>query len=128
MTFVPVLIVVLVVAMSMAVAKAHGALTMVHAENNGMIKWMSKRLLDKGLTAPRYHAVSHPALAEEEAIHRAISLAKLADAALMIVRIVPSAIRRQTGIEPGFLSRVLHGAPLTSRICNCVVRNAITLR
>lgn len=71
----------------LTVAKAHGALTMVHAENNGMIKWMSKRLLDKGLTAPRYHAVSHPALAEEEAIHRAISLAKLADAALMIVHV-----------------------------------------
>ncbi len=71
----------------LTMAKRHGALTMVHAENNAMINWLSKRLLDEGHTAPRYHAVSHPALAEEEAIHRAISLAKLADAPLLIVHV-----------------------------------------
>lgn len=71
----------------LSVAQSHGALTMVHAENDGMIAWMSKQLLDKGLTAPRNHALSHPALAEEEAIHRAISLAKLVDAPLMIVHV-----------------------------------------
>ena len=59
----------------LAVAKAHGALTMVHAENNEMIKWVSQRLLDAGPTEPRYHAVSPPALGEEEAINRAIPLA-----------------------------------------------------
>jgi dihydropyrimidinase len=68
-------------------AKEHGALTMVHAENNEMIKWMSKRLLDAGHTAPRYHAPSHPALAEEEAINRAISLARFVDAPLLIVHV-----------------------------------------
>jgi len=69
------------------VAKAHGALTMVHAENNEMIKWVSQRLLDAGHTEPRYHAVSHPALAEEEAINRAITLARLVDAPLLIVHV-----------------------------------------
>jgi dihydropyrimidinase len=68
-------------------AKQHGALTMVHAENNEMIKWMSKRLLETGHTAPRYHAPSHPALAEEEAINRAISLARFVDAPLLIVHV-----------------------------------------
>ncbi|MFQ5567756.1 MAG: dihydropyrimidinase, partial [Paracoccaceae bacterium] len=71
----------------LAVAKAHGALTMVHAENNAMIEWVSRRLLDAGHTEPRYHAVSHPALAEEEAIHRAITLARFVDAPLLIVHV-----------------------------------------
>lgn len=68
-------------------AKENGALTMVHAENNEMIKWMSKRLLAAGHVEPRYHAPSHPALAEEEAINRAISLARFVDAPLLIVHV-----------------------------------------
>ena len=71
----------------LAVAKVHGALTMVHAENPGIIGWISNRLVTGGYTAPRYHAISHPALAEEEAINRAITLAKLVDAALLIVHV-----------------------------------------
>ena len=71
----------------LTVARAHGALTMVHAENAGMIGWMTDRLAAGGHTAPRYHALSHPALAEAEAINRAISLARLADAALLIVHV-----------------------------------------
>jgi len=71
----------------LTVAKTHGALTMVHAENSGMIAWISDRLAAAGHTAPRYHAPSHPALAEEEAIYRATSLAKLVDAPLLIVHV-----------------------------------------
>jgi len=71
----------------LSVAKRHGALTMVHAENNEMIKWISERLVDAGHTEPRYHAVSHPALAEEEAINRAITLARFVDAPLLIVHV-----------------------------------------
>lgn len=71
----------------LGIAKKHGALTMVHAENSGIIDWISKRLIAGGHTAPRYHAISHPALAEEEAINRAITLAKFVDAALLIVHV-----------------------------------------
>jgi dihydropyrimidinase len=71
----------------LTIAKAHGALTMVHAENNDMVKWMNRRLAGVGLTAPKYHAISRPELAEEEAINRAVSLAKLVDAALFIVHV-----------------------------------------
>lgn len=71
----------------LTVARNHGAVTMVHAENNDMVKWMNKRLADKGLTAPKYHAISRPELAEEEAINRAIALAKLVDAPLFIVHV-----------------------------------------
>ena len=71
----------------LTIARENGALTMVHAENSGMISWMTQRLMDAGHSQPRYHAVSHPALAESEAVNRAISLAKLVDAPLMIVHI-----------------------------------------
>lgn len=71
----------------LTVARRHGALTMVHAENNDMVKWMNARLLAAGLTAPKYHAISRPALAEAEAINRAISLARLVGAGLFIVHV-----------------------------------------
>ncbi|MEM1344944.1 MAG: dihydropyrimidinase [Pseudomonadota bacterium] len=74
----------------LSVAKAHGALTMVHAENHGLIQWMTERLQAGGHTAPRYHAISHPAAAEVEAISRAILLARFLDAALFIVHVSTS--------------------------------------
>src|SRR5690606_12830529 len=40
----------------LSVAKTHGALTMVHAENSGIIRWISDRLVAAGHTQPRYHA------------------------------------------------------------------------
>lgn len=71
----------------LTVARRHGGLTMVHAENHDMLNWMSKALTEAGHTEPRYHAPARPGLAEEEAINRAISLAKLANAPLMIVHV-----------------------------------------
>lgn len=71
----------------LAVAKKHGALTMIHAENNAMIKWMSGRLVDSGHGAPKYHALSHPRTAESEAINRAIELAGFIDAPILIVHV-----------------------------------------
>ena len=71
----------------LAVAKQHGALTMIHAENNAMIKWMSRRLVDGGHAAPKYHALSHPRSAEAEAINRAITLAGFLDTPILIVHV-----------------------------------------
>jgi dihydropyrimidinase len=71
----------------LAVAKKNGALTMIHAENNAMIKWMSNKLVDGGHGAPKYHALSHPRTAESEAINRAISLAGFLDAPILIVHV-----------------------------------------
>jgi dihydropyrimidinase len=70
-----------------AVAKKHGALTMIHAENNAMIKWMSNRLVDSGHEAPKYHSLSHPRVAEAEAINRAVMLAGFVDTPILIVHV-----------------------------------------
>jgi dihydropyrimidinase len=68
-------------------ARSHGLMVCVHAENHGMIGWMSKRLLAAGYKAPRYHVPSHPRLGEIEAIQRAIHLAALVDQPLMIFHV-----------------------------------------
>ena len=71
----------------LALARQHGAMTMVHAENDDVISWISDRLLNRGYTAPRYHTVSHPRIAESEASRRAIDLARLLDAPMLIVHV-----------------------------------------
>ncbi len=71
----------------LAVAKRHGALTMIHAENNAMIKWMSHRLVDAGHAEPKHHALSHPRSAESEAINRAITLSGFLDTPILIVHV-----------------------------------------
>jgi dihydropyrimidinase len=37
-------------------ARESRALVCVHAENHGMIAWMARRLVERGYTAPKYHA------------------------------------------------------------------------
>jgi dihydropyrimidinase len=71
----------------LAVARREGALVMVHAENHDMIKWLTGRLLDRGLGAPRYHAVSHARLAEGEATNRAVTLSQLLDVPILLVHV-----------------------------------------
>lgn len=71
----------------LALARSEGALVMVHAENNDIIKWLSRRLLERGHQAPRFHAVAHDPLAETEAAHRAIALGRLVDVPLLLVHV-----------------------------------------
>ena len=68
-------------------ARENRALVTVHAENHGMISWMVKRLLARGYTAPKYHAISHPRLAEKEAFERLIAMAALVDQPIMIFHV-----------------------------------------
>jgi dihydropyrimidinase len=75
----------------LAAARRLGALTMIHAENHGMIAWLSNRLLHAGATAPRYHAIAHPRVAEGEAVQRAIALAELVDVPILIVHVSDAA-------------------------------------
>jgi dihydropyrimidinase len=71
----------------LAAARDNHALVMVHAENHGMIAWMSKRLLARGYRAPKYHALSHPRVGEAEAFTRLIACAALIDQPIMIYHV-----------------------------------------
>ncbi len=69
------------------VARKHGALVVVHAENNDMIRWTTDRLLKGGHKEAKFHAISHPRLAEVEAVHRAIMLARFIDVPILIFHV-----------------------------------------
>ena len=71
----------------LAVARQHGAMAMIHAENADCIEWLTKRLEAAGRTSPRFHAQSRPMLVEREATHRAIALAELVDVPVLIVHV-----------------------------------------
>ncbi len=71
----------------LAVAREHGAMAMIHAENADCIEWLTKRLEAAGRTAPRFHAHSRPMLVEREATHRAIALSQLVDVPILIVHV-----------------------------------------
>ncbi len=71
----------------LAVAAREKALCMVHAENTDMIRWITKRLLEQGMGAPKYHAVSHFDLAEAEATHRVAQLSRLFEVPILIVHV-----------------------------------------
>jgi dihydropyrimidinase len=69
------------------VAREHGAMAMIHAENADCIEWLTRRLEAAGRTAPRYHAHARPMLVEREATHRAIALAELVDVPILVVHV-----------------------------------------
>ena len=71
----------------LTVARENGAITMVHAENDDVIRWLSEKLISAGHTAPKYHAMSHARIAESEASNRAIQLARLVNTPLLIVHV-----------------------------------------
>jgi dihydropyrimidinase len=71
----------------LSVARGHGAMAMVHAENADCIEWLTRRLEAAGRTAPRFHAASRPMLVEREATHRAIALSELVDVPILIVHV-----------------------------------------
>lgn len=71
----------------LTVARAEGAMVMVHAENNDCIEWLTRKLEQAGKTAPRYHADAHRMLGEREATHRAIALSELVDVPILLVHV-----------------------------------------
>ncbi len=71
----------------LAVARASGAMAMIHAENADAIEWLTRKLEAAGRTAPRFHGLSRPMLVEREATHRAMALAELVDVPILIVHV-----------------------------------------
>ncbi|HNY11443.1 MAG TPA: dihydropyrimidinase [Candidatus Wallbacteria bacterium] len=66
-------------------ARKHGALVSIHAENGEMVDYLAKELISEGKTAPEFHEAAHPAIAEGEATHRGAALAKMAQVPLYVV-------------------------------------------
>lgn len=65
----------------------NGALICMHAENGSVIDVIVQQALADGRTAPVYHALTRPTLAEAEAVHRAIALSEMAGAPVYIVHL-----------------------------------------
>jgi dihydropyrimidinase len=72
---------------AMSQTAKNGALICMHAENGGVIDVMVQRALAEGKTAPIYHALTRPTIAEAEAVHRAIAMAEMAGAPVYIVHL-----------------------------------------
>lgn len=68
-------------------AKRDNALVCFHAENDGLIRNMTEKLLAQGKTAPKYHAASHPREAEIEAIDRMCRFSEFTGARIMIFHV-----------------------------------------
>lgn len=62
-----------------------GMTTMIHAESHDMISMIIEGLERNKNTDPYFHAVARPRIAEDEASYRAISMAELSDAPILIV-------------------------------------------
>lgn len=68
-------------------SRANKITTMIHAENDDVIQWMTRQLEKRKLFDPKYHATSHPAVAEFEATYRAICLSEFVDAPILLVHV-----------------------------------------
>jgi dihydropyrimidinase len=65
----------------------NGALVCMHAENGSVIDVLVQQALAEGKTAPVYHALTRPTLAEAEAVKRAIAMAEIAGTPVYIVHL-----------------------------------------
>lgn len=88
-----------------------GGLVCVHAENDGMIRWMMRNLVAARQTAPRYHALAHPRLAEVEALHRICRFAEFMGQPVMLFHISCA-----EGLEVVRAARA-RGVPVVAETC-----------
>jgi len=72
---------------AMSAAGTRGGLVCMHAENGIVINEIIKRFLADGRTAPKYHALTRPTIAEAEGVHRAIAIAEMAESPVYIVHL-----------------------------------------
>src|SRR3954452_5896785 len=72
---------------AMSAAGARGGLICMHAENGIVINEIIKRFLADGRTAPKYHALTRPTIAEAEGVHRSIAIAEMAESPVYIVHL-----------------------------------------
>ena len=72
---------------AMSAAGERGGLICMHAENGIVINEIIKRFLKDRRTAPKYHALTRPTIAEAEGVHRAIAIAEMAESPVYIVHL-----------------------------------------
>ena len=72
---------------AMTAAGSRGGLICMHAENGVVINEIIKRALAEGRTAPKYHALTRPTVAEAEGVHRAIRISEMAESPVYIVHL-----------------------------------------
>ena len=72
---------------AMQIAQECGLLVLVHAENGDAIAKLQEQALARGDTAPRFHALTRPEPVEAEATNRAIRLAEVAGAPILVVHV-----------------------------------------
>jgi dihydropyrimidinase len=72
---------------AMSAAGTRGGLVCMHAENGIVINEIIKRFLADGRTAPKFHALTRPTIAEAEGVHRAIAIAEMAESPVYIVHL-----------------------------------------
>jgi dihydropyrimidinase len=75
---------------AMQKANGNGGMIMMHAENGIAIDVLAEQAADRGETAPIHHGYVRRAELEAEATHRAVQLAKVAEAPLYIVHLSAS--------------------------------------
>ncbi len=68
-------------------ARDLGGLVCMHAENGIALDVLIEQALARGETAPKYHSLSRPQIAEAEGTHRALALAEMAGAPVYIVHL-----------------------------------------
>jgi dihydropyrimidinase len=76
-------------------ARDLGALICMHAENGIALDVLIEQALARGETAPKYHSISRPQIAEAEGTNRALMLAEMAGTPVYIVHLsAPRALER----------------------------------
>jgi dihydropyrimidinase len=65
----------------------NGAIICMHAENGSVIDTIVQQTLAEGKTAPIYHALTRPTIAEAEAVNRCIAMAEIAGTPVYIVHL-----------------------------------------
>jgi dihydroorotase-like cyclic amidohydrolase len=80
---------------AMQKARDLGALICMHAENGIALDVLIEQAIARGETAPKYHSLSRPQIAEAEGTHRALALAEMAGAPVYIVHLsAPLALQK----------------------------------
>ena len=68
-------------------SKDAGVLVLVHAENGDVVAKLQEQALSRGDTSPKFHALTRPVEVEAEATGRAIRLAEVAEAPILVVHV-----------------------------------------